>query len=77
MRVAELIETLEGMDRGAEVRLAFQPNYPLESGVDRVAEVHLTDSEALTSGAGSVVYLGEGGEQGYLSGTAAEELGWQ
>lgn len=79
----ELIQSLEelrseiagsiGSDTRAgetEVRLAIQPNYPFEHS--------LSDRNAWTvADAGDpVAYLAEGGQRGYLSGEAAELLGW-
>jgi hypothetical protein len=67
MTVAELIELLEDLPADAEVRLATQPSWPMEYSLGhRVAE----DAEA------NVVYLAERTQLGYLSGDAAEQLGW-
>ncbi|WP_429554282.1 hypothetical protein [Paraburkholderia sp. MM5477-R1] len=69
MRVEELMEVLEGLPPHAEVRLAQQPNWPFEYSIGDIAEL-VTDD-------GFVVYLGEGQQLGYLSGEAAESLGWK
>lgn len=39
MTVAQLMEILEEMDPNAEVKIAYQPNYPMEAPVDTVREV--------------------------------------
>lgn len=36
MKVADLIEELEGMDPEAEVMIVVQPSYPFECTIDRV-----------------------------------------
>lgn len=42
MKVAEMIQQLESMDADAEVRLAFQPNWPMQYRLDAIVEVDLT-----------------------------------
>jgi hypothetical protein len=44
MTVGELIEILEDFDENAEVRLAFQPSWPLQYDVGDVQEVELSAS---------------------------------
>ena len=61
MLVEELLEKLEGMDKDAEVRLAMQPNYPLEYTIDAAVWV-VTDPDEGTT----IVYLAEGEQVGYL-----------
>lgn len=39
MTVRELIQELEGMDEAAEVRLAFQPSYPLQYRLGEAVQV--------------------------------------
>lgn len=39
MRVKELMELLEEMDPDAEVKIAYQPNYPLEASIDTIVDV--------------------------------------
>ena len=39
MKVEQLIEFLEEMDPDAEVRVAYQPNYPISAPVDTIREV--------------------------------------
>lgn len=39
MNVGELMEMLEGMDENAEVRIAYQPNYPLQCAVGAVTDL--------------------------------------
>lgn len=96
MTIRELIEELTDLadEHGddAEVRLAFQPRWPLEYTVGRdVVAVtfaapldadYVDDAEdsddavADEDHAGTIVYLGEGRQVGYLPGVAATELGW-
>jgi hypothetical protein len=49
MIVSELIRTLRDMDPEAEVRLAFQPNFPLSYDIGDVVEhdgvVHLVQGD--------------------------------
>lgn len=42
MTVEELMVELEYLDPEAEVRLAIQPNYPLEYTLSQIAEVNLS-----------------------------------
>ena len=82
MTVQELIKELEYMNLEAEVRLATQPSYPLEYTLANVVEVDLSkdpwdDPDPIMDGSGEgVVYLGVGGQIGYLPKQAANELGW-
>lgn len=69
MTVARLKEILEDLDDSAEVRLAFQPNYPFEYTIEAVEEVVFPDGK-------TVVYIAEGGQTGFLPSTARETLGW-
>ncbi len=71
MTVAELIEELRYIDQNAEVRLAQQPNWPLEYEIDSVVEVN-----ALNNDEESVVYIGEGRQIGYLPQDAKNILYW-
>lgn len=64
MTVEELIEVLEEFNPEAEVRIASQPNWPME--------YDLADVEAT----GDVVYVAEGGQLGYLPHEAAVAVGW-
>ena len=84
MTVQELIEMLEDQPQDAEVRLAFQPSWPLEYRVSGVAgpiemrnqllmdELDDDDDDgeleakALDEVDCDVVYIGEGGQIGYL-----------
>ena len=70
MTIAELIERLEDLREqvgdDCEVRLATQPNYPLEYAIGEVA-----------TPAPGVVYIGEEQCVGYLPSAAAEALGWK
>lgn len=68
MKVVELLEALEGMPQDAEVRLAHQPNYPLEYRINDVADATV-DGE-------TIVYIAEGGQVGYLPTEAVEALAW-
>lgn len=70
MTVADLIAALESMPEDAEVRLAFQPSYPLEYGVANVGLYE--DDDETSPGPREIVYIGEGGQHGYLSRDAAE-----
>jgi len=64
MKAKELIELLEAMPEDATVRLAIQPEYPME---------HTIDNVVLANG---VVYISELRQRGYLPDEAVAELGW-
>lgn len=81
MTVAELIASLEEMDPDAVVRIATQPNYPLQSYLYRAVEVDLTDDEDEDDeDQPTVVYLAEGDQHyssPYLPGVARDACwGW-
>lgn len=61
MNVAELLDLLQDVDPEAEVRLATQPNYPLEAWVAGVSVGDTGPEEA------EVVWILEGGSEGYAS----------
>ena len=65
MTVGELIENLQGFEEELEVRLAMQPSWPFEYSIGDIVD------------AGGKVYIGEYNQEGYLSGEAAEALGWK
>ena len=70
--VEELMDRLSEMPPEAEVRLAHQPGWPFEYGIDAW-------NPAVVAKDGDnqdIVYLVEGGQIGYLPGSAAEEIGW-
>jgi hypothetical protein len=82
MRVAELMELLEGLPENAEVRLAQQPNWPFEYSIGTVAAIgpddfQDDDEEADDAPPEVVVYIGEGQQLGYLSGIARRAVGWR
>lgn len=54
---SDLILTLQGMDPDAEIRLAFQPGYPLTYQIDDVVEYG--------EDGGTVIYLTQGGDERY------------
>ena len=67
MTVRELIDLLEGHDGETEVRLATQPNYPLQSFISGVASLQdLQDSGEIEQGdemltpEENIVYITEG-----------------
>lgn len=39
MTVEQLMELLEEMEPEAEVKIAYQPNYPMEATIDTIKEV--------------------------------------
>ena len=49
MTVGELMSLLEGFDEDAEVRLAFQPRYPMQYTVGEVAQAVLGEDESQDS----------------------------
>ena len=67
MLVSELIERLEEMDQNAEVRVAMQPQWAFEYSLNR----DIVENED-----GSIVYLSEKNQEGYLPGEISEQLGW-
>lgn len=86
MRLSDLIERLQDLaaecDTDPEVQLAVQPSWPF---AHRLTDVVLVDLDADDDGEPApqtcyapprrVVYLGEGGQIGYLTGIAKAELG--
>lgn len=87
MRLSDLIERLQDLaaecDTDPEVQLAVQPSWPFAHRLSDVILVDLDadDDEPLPDTAAQepprrVVYLGEGGQIGYLPGIAKGELGW-
>ncbi|WP_040486307.1 hypothetical protein [Lutibaculum baratangense] len=87
MRLSDLIERLQDLaaecDTDPEVQLAVQPSWPF---AHRLTDVVLVDLDAdddeppsdVTAYAPPrrIVYLGKGGQIGYLPGIAKAELGW-
>ncbi|MFP3969555.1 hypothetical protein SMC26_45200 [Actinomadura fulvescens] len=59
------MDELSRFDPHLEVRLAVQPRLPQEHTVGAVAE------------ADGMVWIGEGGQQGYAPDEVAERLGWR
>lgn len=85
MNIGELKEMLEGVDDNVEVRIATQPNYPLEFGVssadlyeaecdedDDSTEVEINEAKA-----DPIFYIAEGNSEGYLASSVARSLGWR
>jgi hypothetical protein len=75
MTVQDLVDNLQeicdehGLDpEEAEVRLAFQPSWPLQ--YEPSEPVYAKTDE------GNFVYIGEDSNEGYLPGPAADKLGW-
>ena len=62
MTVRELIETLEQYNGDLEVRLATQPNYPLQSTICNVASLHEVQDYPEEDDFVDVVYITEGGQ---------------
>ncbi|WP_069164876.1 hypothetical protein [Nocardia altamirensis] len=71
MTVGELINLLQDFDPETPVRLASQPNYPMEYNIRRVAETEDADDEGL-----GIAWIVEGRQLGYMSREAAENC-WQ
>lgn len=75
MNIQTLIEELQAIveqdGEDVEVRLAIQPNYPLEYALDVISD----NPVALKNGP-LVVWLGVGRQIGYLPEDAAVSLGW-
>lgn len=67
MTVEELRTLIEDLPDDTEVRIAFQPNYPLEYAID-------PDNCAERDG---VFWLAESHQIGYLTEGISEELGWR
>ncbi|MFG2003332.1 hypothetical protein ACGFNU_29650 [Spirillospora sp. NPDC048911] len=63
--MADLIDELSRYEPHLEVRLAIQPRMPQEHTVGTVAE------------ADGMVWIGEGGQQGYAPDEVGEQLGWR
>jgi hypothetical protein len=90
MTIAELVTLLEEMasEHGAdtEVRLAVQPNHPMQYGTGTVVACDLRlpedDDDISHPGLSTVVYISESSipddaeESPYLPGAVSEALGW-
>lgn len=82
MTVEELIEILEDLEPTAEVRIAHQPEWPMEYTVGEVVECGPNDGEedddadVEDDDREGIVYIGEGTQLGYLPEHAVDELGW-
>jgi len=72
MTVDEMRDYLDGMDGDTEIRFAAQPRWAFEYEIAAVEEVE--SKEAAT---GTVIYLVEGTQLGYLPGPVAEAIGWE
>lgn len=65
-----LVTILEGMGEDwdmREVKIAYQPSYPLESKITDIC---------IEEGKEGCIYLAAGEDTGYLPGWAKDELGW-
>lgn len=67
MTISELREIIENIPDETEVRIAFQPSWPLEYSIDE-------NNYAERDG---VFWLAEDGQIGYLTEGIAGELGWR
>ena len=73
--IAKLQELAEEHGEETEVRLATQPSYPFEYGIEEeVVAVALDEDEAEDS---TIVYIAECGQLGYLPGAVSRALGWK
>lgn len=61
MKVAELIERLNECDPDAEIRLAYQPSYPLQAHLKGVAVLESDDDEGFAV-SHDMVYLVAGSD---------------
>lgn len=90
MTLGDLIERLQDLaeehGEDLEVRLAHQPNWPLEYSIGEVTTTEAVrdgdldeDGEAAQpeDAQPAIVYIGEGQQLGYLSGDASRALGWK
>lgn len=68
MTVEQLIEVLQNMPQEAQVRIAYQPNYPLSSALAGVKH-----DEGDDEGIG-IVYLCEGGDNQYARKSLWEDM---
>jgi hypothetical protein len=82
MNLSELIETLQDLKAiygDCEVRIAYQPSWPLESQIGNVViAADFEQNEKLAELEDEhVVYIAEGGSSNaYLIGDAREQLDW-
>lgn len=72
MTVGDLIALLEECDENAEVRMAYQPHYPLESTIEGIASSLTVDpdgDEGSEEGPADVeiIYILEGQQTGYAN----------
>lgn len=74
MNLRDLAETLSAAveeladDENPQVRLAMQPNYPMEYSINDATMVEVDGKD--------VMYIAEGSQIGYLNGAASDVLGW-
>jgi hypothetical protein len=68
VNVAQLIAQLEHFDPEAEIRIA-------SFGHRTALAYHLDDAEGFATDDGTVVYLVEGGQEGYLPSGVREQVG--
>ncbi len=81
MTVEELIGILEDFEPTAEVRIAHQPEWPMEYTLGEVVECGANgdedeDADVADDDREGIVYIGEGTQLGYLPEYAVDELGW-
>ncbi|MFG3255270.1 hypothetical protein [Streptomyces sp. NPDC048172] len=68
LTVGQLIHQLQTVDPDQPVFLAVNPDWPFAHRIDRVVTV--------PDGPGTVAYIAENGQEGYLPSTVRTELAW-
>jgi hypothetical protein len=74
--VGELIEALGEFADDTEIRLAQQPSWPMEYGLQRTSPLVQAPVADAHGGDTDVVYLVEGAQLGYLPESARDQIGW-
>ncbi|MEV6905993.1 hypothetical protein [Amycolatopsis sp. NPDC051071] len=75
--VGDLITALDRYNPAAPLRLATQPDYPLENLLARVAcAPDNADGDGPADTAPPVVWLGAGEQVGYVPAPVTDALGW-
>tara|TARA_Y100000310_G_C20428705_1_gene690320 strand:+ start:166 stop:426 length:261 start_codon:yes stop_codon:yes gene_type:complete len=85
MNVSELKEILDDYPGEMEVKLAQQPHWSFQYSIGNVVEASTIDEDEDQPGVDELsgekgetcIFIGEGGQDKYLSSDAASKLGWK
>lgn len=76
--IQQLNELREEFPGDTPVRLAFQPQWPFEHSIGQIVACEFPDESAIDDEevAYPVIYIGEGGQIGYLARDVANAFNW-